>query len=150
MSWIMDTQLDIFLCRLERAKAIQSQHIFLYLLWKFSLFRFAAMTTSMVSGMNLSYQHLLMMFHIFLKTDSVKELLKLLEQSSQFTSPKVNYEVRNLWYWFQKRGHRGILTVQNSKSYKRSVKILGCHHSYNSQLANDRNFCDTIKRFQMY
>ena len=32
-----------------------------------------------------------MMFHIFLKTDSVKELLKLLEQSSQFTSLKVNY-----------------------------------------------------------
>ena len=31
-----------------------------------------------------------------------------------------------------------------------SVKILGCHHSYNSQLANDRNFCDTIKRFQVY
>ena len=27
-----------------------------------------------------------------------------------------------------------------------SVKILGCHHSYNSQLANDRNFCDTIKK----
>ena len=27
-----------------------------------------------------------------------------------------------------------------------SVKILGCHHSYSSQLANNRNFCDTIKK----
>ena len=27
-----------------------------------------------------------------------------------------------------------------------SVKILGCHQSYNSQLANDKNFCDTIKK----
>ena len=46
-----------FLCRLERAKAIQSQHIFLCLLWKFSLSRFTVMRISMVSnfsGINVS------------------------------------------------------------------------------------------------
>ena len=41
------------------------------------------------------------------------------------------------WYRFKERGYQGILTVD-------SVKILGCHHSYNTDLAFDRNFCDTI------
>ena len=56
----------------------------------------------------------------FLKNiDSVKELLKLLEQSSQFTFLKVNYEkLKNLRYWFRKRGYWGIVTVQDSKSCK--------------------------------
>ena len=29
-----------------------------------------------------------------------------------------------------------------------TVKILGCHHSYNKQLADDRNFLDTVANIQ--
>ena len=73
----------IFLCRLERAKAIQSQHIFLYLLWKFSLFRFAVYEN--IHGLKFfGYDFKLSAFaddvSYFLKDiNSVKELLKLLE-----------------------------------------------------------------------
>ena len=84
----------------------------------------------------------------FLKDiNSVKELLKLLEQSSQFTSLKVNYDKSEICGIGSKKVAIGafsqfrIVNLMND-----SVKILGCHHSYNSQLANVRNFCDTIKK----
>ena len=84
----------------------------------------------------------------FLKdTDSVKELLKLLEQSSQYTSLKVNYDKSEICGIGSKKGtiwafsQFRIVNLMND-----SVKTLGCHHSYRSQLANDRNFCDTINK----
>ena len=84
----------------------------------------------------------------FLKDiNSVKELLKLLEQSSQFTSLKVNYGKSEICGTSSKKGAIGAFSqFRIVKLMNDSVKILGCHHSYNSQLANDRNFCDTIKK----
>ena len=89
--------------------------------------------------------------YFFKDINFVKELLKLLEQSSKFTSLKVNYDKSEICGIGSKKGAIGAFSqfrIVNLINY--SVKILGCHHSYNSQLANDRNFCDTIKKFQVY
>ena len=83
--------------------------------------------------------------------NSVKELLKLLEQSSQFTSLEVNYDKSEICVIGSRKVAIGAFSqFRIVNLINDSVKILGCHHSYNSQLANDRNFCDAIKRVQVY
>ena len=78
----------------------------------------------------------------FLKDiDSVKELLKLLEQSSQ-----IIYGKSETCGIGSKKGVFGAFSQFRIVNLINDfVKILGCHYSYNSQLANDRNFYDTMK-----
>ena len=45
----------------------------------------------------------------------------------------------------KKGGIRAFSLFRTVNLVNDSVKIPGCSHSYNSQLANYRNFCDTIK-----
>ena len=49
-------------------------------------------------------------------------------------------------YWSQKGVIGAFSQFRIVNLISDSVEMLGCHHSYNSQLANDRNFCDTIKK----
>ena len=134
----------------------QGDPIFSYLLWKFSLSRFGCSNENIHGLKFFGYEFKLSAFaddvSYFLKDiDSVKELLKLLEQSSKFTSLKVNYDKSEICGIGFKKGAIGAFSqFRIVNLINDSVNILRCHHSYNSQLANNRNFCDAIKRFQVY
>ena len=76
---------------------------------------------------------------------SIKELLWLLKHSEQFTSLKVNYEKSEICGSGSKKGVMGAFSnITSVDIVNDTVKILGCHHSYNKQLADDRNFLDTV------
>ena len=77
---------------------------------------------------------------------SIKELLWLLKYSEQFTSLKVNYEKSEICGIGSKKGLFSNITSVDIVND--TVKILGCHHSYNKQLADDRNFLDTVANIQ--
>ena len=76
---------------------------------------------------------------------SVEELLKLLQISQEFTSLKVNYDKSEICGIGSKKGAiRAFSQLRPIDLLNDSVKILGCHHSYNTDLAFERNFSDTI------
>ena len=80
---------------------------------------------------------------------SIKELLWLLKYSEQFTSLKVNYEKPEICGIGSKKGVMGAFSnITSVDIVNDTVKILGCHHSYNKQLADDRNFLDTVANIQ--
>ena len=80
---------------------------------------------------------------------SIKELLQLLKYSEQFTSLKVNYEKSEICGVGSKKGVMGAFSnITSVDIVNDTVKILGCHHSYNKQLADDRNFLDTVANIQ--
>ena len=80
---------------------------------------------------------------------SIKELLWLLKYSEQFTSLKVNYEKSEICGIGSKKGVMGAFSnITSVDIVNDTVKILGCHHSYNKQLADDRNFLDTVANIQ--
>ena len=73
--------------------------------------------------------------------DSIKELLQLLKSSYFFNSLKINCEKSELCGIGSKKG--GIRAFSNLcyvDLTTESIKILGCHHSYNKQLVENRNF----------
>ena len=151
---MMDTQLDIFLCRLERGKAILISAYVSILVMEILFIQIRR--NENIHGLKFfGYEFKLSAsvddVSYFLKDrDSVKELLKLLEQSSQFTSLKVNYDKSEICGIGSKKGAIGTFSQFKIVNLINDfVKKLGCHHSYNSQLANDRNFCDTIKKISV-
>ena len=80
---------------------------------------------------------------------SIKELLWLLRYSEEFTSLKINYEKLEICGIGSKKGVMGAFFNRTSvdiASY--TVKILECHHSYNKQFADGRNFLDTVANIQ--
>ena len=80
---------------------------------------------------------------------SVKELIWLLKYSEQFTSLKVNYEKSEICGIGSKKGVMGAFSnITSVDIVNDTVKILGCHHSYNKQLADDQNFLDTVANIQ--
>ena len=80
---------------------------------------------------------------------SIKELLWLLKHSEQFTSLKVNYEKSEICGIGSKKGVMGAFSnITSVDIVNDTVKILGCHHSFNKQLADDRNFLDTVANIQ--
>ena len=80
---------------------------------------------------------------------SIKGLLWLLKYSEQFTSLKVNYEKSEICSIGSKKGVVGAFSnITSVDIVNDNVKILGCHHSYNKQLADDRNFLDTVVNIQ--
>ena len=80
---------------------------------------------------------------------SIKELLRLLKYSELFTSLKVNYEKSEIFGIGSKKGVLGAFSnITSVDIVNDTVKILGCHHSYNKQLADDRNFLDTVANIQ--
>ena len=80
---------------------------------------------------------------------SIKELLWLLKYSEQFISLKVNYEKSEICGIGYKKGVMGAFSnITSVDIVNDTVKILGCHHSYNKQLADDRNFLDTVANIQ--
>ena len=80
---------------------------------------------------------------------SIKELLWLLKHSEQFTSLKVNHEKSEICGIGSKKGVMGAFSnITSVDIVNDTVKILGCHHSYNKQLADDRNFLDTVANIQ--
>ena len=86
-------------------------------------------------------------FHQDLK--SIKELLWLVKYSEQFTSLKVNYEKSEICGIGYKKGVMGAFSnITSVDIVNDTVKILACHHSYNKQLADDRNFLDTVANIQ--
>ena len=80
---------------------------------------------------------------------SIKEFLWLLKYSEQFTSLKVNYEKSEISGIGSKKGVMGAFSnITSVDIVNDTVKIHGCHHSYNKQLADDRNFLDTVANIQ--
>ena len=76
---------------------------------------------------------------------SVEQLLKLLRISQEFTSLKVNYDKSETCGIGSKKGAiRAFSQLRPIDLLNDSVKILACHHSYNTDLAFERNFSDTI------
>ena len=76
---------------------------------------------------------------------SVEQLLKLLQISQEFTSFKVNYDKSEICgIGSMKWAIRVFSQLRPIDLLNDSVKILGCHHSYNTHLAFERNFSDTI------
>ena len=91
--------------------------------------------------MNLSSQHLQMMFLFLYNLHSVEQLLKLLQIPQEFTSLKVNYDKSEICGIGSKKGAiRAFSQLEPIDLLSDSVKILGCHHSYNTDLAFERNF----------
>ena len=101
--------------------------------------------------MNLSSQHLQMIFLVFLyNLHSVEQLLKLLQISREFTSLKVNYDKSEICGIGSKKGAiRAFSQLRPIDLLNDSVKILGCHHCYNTDLAFERNFSDTISNISI-
>ena len=81
--------------------------------------------------MNLSSQHLQMMFLVFCTNlHSVEQLLKLLQISQAFTSLKVNYNKSEICGIGSKKGAiRAFSQLRPIDLLNDSGKILGCHHS---------------------
>ena len=80
---------------------------------------------------------------------SIKELLWLLKYSQQFTSLKVNYEKSEICGIGSKKGVMGAFSnITSVDIVDDTLKILGYHHSYNKQLADDRNLMDTVANIQ--
>ena len=52
-----------------------------------------------------------------------------------------------MWHWLKERGSEGIL-ISSVDLTTESIKVLGCHHSYNKQLAENRIFLDVISDIQ--
>ena len=76
---------------------------------------------------------------------SVEQLLKLLQISQEFTTLQVNYGKSEICGIGSKKGAiRAFSQSRPIDLLNDSVKILGCHHSYNTDLAFERNFSDTI------
>ena len=76
---------------------------------------------------------------------SVEQLLKLLQISQEFTSLKVNYDKSEICGIGSNKGAiRAFSQLRAIDLLNDSVKILGCHQSYNTDLAFERNFSDTI------
>ena len=81
--------------------------------------------------------------------DSVKELLHLLEYSQQYTSLKINYEKSEICGIGSKKGAIWAFSNLNSVNLlSEAVKILGCHYSYNKELAEERNFVAIVTGVQ--
>ena len=81
--------------------------------------------------------------------DSIKELLQWLEKSYVFNSLKINYEKSEVCGIGSKKGAvRAFSYLSSVDLATESIKILGCHHSYNKQLAENRNFLDAISDIQ--
>ena len=79
---------------------------------------------------------------------SIKELLWLLKSSEQFTSLKVNCEKSEICGIGSKKGIMGAFSnITFVDIVNDTVKILGCHHSYNKQLADDQNFLDAVCKY---
>ena len=144
----MAHQQAISFCHLVPAREIQSQHICLYLSWKSFLFKFGVIRTfkdlkSLVT--NLSSQHLQMMFLVFC---TICTLLNNYSSSyrfpKEFTSLKVNYDKSEICGIGSKKGAiRAFSQLRPIDLLNDSVRILG-YHSYNTDLAFERNFSDTI------
>ena len=85
----------------------------------------------------------------FLDVDSIKELLQLLKSSYFFNSLKINYEKSEVCGIGSKKGAvRAFSNLSSVDLTTESIKILGCHHSYNKQLAENRNFLGVISDIQ--
>ena len=80
--------------------------------------------------------------------DSAKELLRLLGYSQQFTSLKINFEKSEICGIGSKKGViRAFSDLRLVNLLHDSVNILGCHHSYNKELAEEKNFVKTLTDF---
>ena len=96
--------------------------------------------------MNLSSQHFQMMFLDFF---TICTLLNNYSSSykfpKKFISLKVNYDKSEICGIGSKKGAiRAFSQLRPIDLLNDSVKILGCHHSCNTDLAFERNFSDTI------
>ena len=78
-------------------------------------------------------------------TTSIKHLLSLLRYSHQFTSLKINHEKSEICGIGSKKGVlRAFSDLSSIDIENDTVKILGFHHSYNKQLADERNFSNMV------
>ena len=76
---------------------------------------------------------------------SIEHLLSLLRYSHQFTSLKINYEKSEICGIGSKKGvSRAFSDFSSVDIENDTVKILGFHHSYNKQLADERNFSNMV------
>ena len=81
--------------------------------------------------------------------NSAKELLKLLGYSQQFTSLRINCEKSKICGIGSKKGVIGAFSKFRSVNLLHDcVKILGYHHSYNKELAEERNFVKALSDIQ--
>ena len=72
---------------------------------------------------------------------SIEHLLSLLRYSHQFISLKINHEKSEIYGIGSKKGVLRAFSYLTSVDIENdTVKILGFHHSYNKQLADERNF----------
>ena len=70
------------------------------------------------------------------------------EKSYFFNSLKINYEKSEVWHWLKERAVGTFSDLSSIDLTTQSIKILGCHHSYNKQLAEKRNFLGVISDMQ--
>ena len=138
----MAHQQAISFCHLVLAREIQSQHEILFIQIR---------SDKNIQGLKIfGYEVKLSAFtdHVscFLyNLHSVEQLLKLLQISQEFTSLKVNYDKSEICGIGSKKGAiRAFSQLRPIDLLNDSVKILGCHHGYNTDLAFERNFSDTI------
>ena len=76
---------------------------------------------------------------------SIERLLSLRRYSHQFTSLKVNHEKSEICGSNSKKGVlRAFSNLSSVDIENDAVKILGFHHSYNKQLAHERNFSNMV------
>ena len=85
-------------------------------------------------------------FTCFLRdVTSIEHLLSLLRYSHQFTSLKINHEKSEICGSNSKKGIlRAFSNLSSVDNENDTVKILGFHHSYNKQLADERNFSNMV------
>ena len=55
-----------------------------------------------------------------------------------------------MWYRFKEGAIGAFSQLRFIDLLKDSVKILGCHHTYNTDLAFEKNFSETISNILMY
>ena len=149
MSRIMAHQQAISLCHLVPAREIQSQHICFILVMEILFIQ--VRSNKNIQGLKIfGYEFKLSAFaddiSCFLyNLHSVEQLLKLLQISQEFTSLKVNYDKSEICGVRSKKGAiRAFSQLRPIDLLNDPVKSLGCHHSYNTYLAFERNFSDTI------
>ena len=81
--------------------------------------------------------------------DFVKELLHMLEYSQQYTCLKINYGKSEICGIGSKKGAiRTFANLHSVNLLNEAVKILGCHYSYNKELAEERNFVKIVTGVQ--
>ena len=80
---------------------------------------------------------------------SIKHLFSLLRYSHQFTSLKINHEKSEICSIGSKKGVlRAFSNLSSVDIENDTVKIFGFHHSYNKQLADERNFSNKVTDIQ--